>query len=69
MQKSNCLSSSLYQLELVQVEEEEEPKEGEESKPEVINMVFPIVGIALFFLSMNLMYYCIFCPGREEKED
>lgn len=53
----------------MQVEEEEEPKEGEESKPEVINIVFPIVGIALFFLNMDLMYYCIFCPGREEKED
>jgi hypothetical protein len=38
------------------VEEEEEPKEGEESKPEVKNRVFLIVGIALFFLNLDLMY-------------
>jgi hypothetical protein len=30
------------------VEEEEKPEEGEESKPEVIDMAFLIVGIALF---------------------
>lgn len=32
----------------MQVEEEEEPKEGEESKPEVINMVFPDCGHCIF---------------------
>jgi hypothetical protein len=54
--KQLLVIQSLYQLELAQVEEEEEPKEGEESKPEVKNRVFPIVGIALFFLNLDLMY-------------
>jgi hypothetical protein len=51
------------------VEEEEEPKEGEESKPEVINIVFPTVGIALFFLiyGFDVLLYFLSRARRKRR--
>lgn len=53
-----------------QVEEEEEQKEGEEAKPEVINVEFYIRALQfLLLVSLTWSGLLYLLPGGEEKEE
>lgn len=63
---SQFFHQSLLSANFWQVEEEEEPKEGEEAKPEVIDN--PKCRQCMFLENITLKFLCLL-SGWEEKED